>query len=62
LPFDLEVARVHAQLMAALPRNETIGAHDIQIAATALSHGFSVLTGNGRDFRKLAGVSVLDFA
>lgn len=62
LPFDLEVARVHAQLQAALPRNETVGAHDIQIAATALRHGFPVLTRNGKDFRKLAGVTVLDFA
>ncbi|MDP2834254.1 MAG: PIN domain-containing protein [Pseudomonadota bacterium] len=61
LPFDLETARVHAQLLAALPRNETIGAHDAQIAATALRHGFPVLTHNGRDFRKLAGVTVLDY-
>jgi tRNA(fMet)-specific endonuclease VapC len=62
LPFDLEVARVHAQLLAALPRNETVGAHDLQIAATALRHGLPVLTRNGKDFRKLAGVTVLDFA
>lgn len=62
LSFDLETARVHAQLLAALPRNETVGAHDIQIAATALRHGFPVLTRNGRDFRKLAGVTVLDYA
>ncbi len=62
LPFDLEVARVHAQLLAALPRSETVGAHDIQIAATALRHGFPVLTKNGKDFRKLDGVTVLDFA
>ena len=61
LPFDLEVARVHAQLLAVIPRNETIGAHDIQIAATALRHGFPVLTRNGKDFRRLAGVAVLDF-
>jgi predicted nucleic acid-binding protein len=61
LSFDLEVARVHAQLLAAIPRNETVGAHDIQIAATALRHGFPVLTRNGKDFRKLAGVAVLDF-
>ncbi len=61
LPFDLEVARVHAQLLAALPRSETVGAHDIQIAATALRHGFPVLTKNGKDFRRLAGVAILDF-
>lgn len=61
LPFDLETARVHAQMLAALPKNESVGAHDILIAATALRHGYPVLTRNGRDFRKLAGVDVLDF-
>lgn len=61
LPFDLETARVHARLLASLPAQETLGAHDALIAATALRHGFPVLTGNGRDFRKLAGVTVLDY-
>ncbi len=62
LPFDLECARIHAQLVASLPRSETIGAHDALIAATALRHGHSVLTNNGKDFRKLAGVAVVDYA
>lgn len=61
LPFDLEAARVHAQLLASLPRNETVGAHDALIAATALRHGHAVLTNNGKDFRKFAGVTVLDY-
>lgn len=61
LPFDLETARVHAHLIASLPANESIGAHDALIAATALRHGFPVLTGNSRDFRKLAGVMVFDY-
>ena len=61
LSIDLETARVHAQLVAELPKNETVGAHDALIAATALRHGFGVLTGNGKDFRKLAGVTVIDF-
>lgn len=61
LPFDLECARVHAQLVASIPRSESIGAHDALIAATALRHGHSVLTNNGKDFRKLAGVLVLDY-
>ncbi len=62
LPIDLETARVHAQLVAQIPKNETIGAHDVLIAATALRHGHAVLTNNGKDFRKLAGVSVIDYA
>ncbi len=61
LPFDLEAARVHAQLLASIPRQETVGAHDALIAATALRFGYPVLTSNGRDFRKLAGVNVLDY-
>ena len=61
LPVDLETARVHAQLVAELPKNETVGAHDALIAATALRHGHGVLTRNGKDFRKLAGVQIIDF-
>lgn len=61
LPVDLETARVHAQLLSQLPKGGTVGAHDALIAATALRHGHSVLTGNGKDFRKLAGVQVIDF-
>ena len=37
LPFDLETARVHAELWVALQRGgQVIGAHDLIIAATAL--------------------------
>lgn len=36
IPFDLEIARVHAQLWADLQTNgQSIGAHDLIIAATA---------------------------
>jgi tRNA(fMet)-specific endonuclease VapC len=61
LPFDLEAARLHAELIAQLPKNETIGAHDALIAATALRHGCAVLTRNGKDFKKLSGVTVVDY-
>ena len=61
LPVGLETARVHAQLLAHLPSHETIGAHDALIGATALRHGYAVLTRNVRDFRKLAGVRVLEY-
>lgn len=62
LPVDLETARVHAQVVAQIPKHETVGAHDALIAATALRHGCAVLTNNGKDFRKLAGVSVIDYS
>lgn len=61
LPVDLETARVHAQLLAQLPNHETIGAHDALIGATAMRHGHAVLTRNVKDFRKLAGLRVLEY-
>lgn len=61
LPIDMESARIHAQLVAQIPRNETMGAHNALIGATALRHGHAVLTNNGKDFRKLPGVLVVDY-
>lgn len=61
LPVDVETARIHAQLVAQIPRNETVGAHDALIGATALRHGHAVLTNNGKDFRKLPGLLVIDY-
>lgn len=61
LPFDTETARVHARLHAGLPRNVTIGAHDLIIGATALQHGHAVLTANAKDFSRLPGLEVLAY-
>jgi predicted nucleic acid-binding protein len=58
LVFDLETARVHAHLLASLARNVTIGAHDLLIGATAIAHGFPVLTTNGADFERMPGCQV----
>jgi predicted nucleic acid-binding protein len=59
LPFDLRVARAHAQLTATLAAaGRPIGAHDLIIAATALAHGFDVLTDNPRDFGRVPGLVV----
>jgi tRNA(fMet)-specific endonuclease VapC len=62
LPFDLEAARLHAELIAQMTKNETIVAHDALIAATALRHGCAVLSRNGKDFKKLLGVTVVEYA
>ena len=60
LPFTAEVARLHAQLLTDLVgRGQKIGAHDLIIAATALYHGFPVLTNNVRDFERVTGLDVL---
>jgi tRNA(fMet)-specific endonuclease VapC len=61
LPFDLETARAHAQLLAALPRGVNVGAHDLLIAATAAQHGLAVLTANFQEFARIPGIRVLDF-
>ena len=51
IPFDLIVARTHARIWAELAAaDQPIGAHDLLIAATALAHGYAVLTVNVQDF------------
>ena len=60
LSFDGEVARTHARLFSYLKDKGTmIGAHDLIIAATALNHGFSLLTLNEREFKQVPGLKIL---
>ena len=60
LDFSLEVARLHAELYAELTsKGKLIGAHDLIIAATALSHGYSLLTSNEKEFKRIPGLKVL---
>lgn len=59
VPFDLEVARVHATLSADLRSKGTpVGAHDLQIAATAVYMGFYVATRDLRSFPRIRGLDV----
>ncbi len=59
LPIDLRVARVHAGIWAHLmAAGHMIGAHDMLIAATALAHGYSILTDNLREFHRVPGLEV----
>ncbi len=63
LDFTLEVARAHAEILAILrSRGELIGAHDVIIAATALSAGHAILTTDLDEFRRVPGLEVLAFA
>lgn len=56
-PFDLAVARQHAALWAEMLRQgAVIGAHDLQIAATAPTHGFTLLTRDARHFGRIEGL------
>jgi tRNA(fMet)-specific endonuclease VapC len=59
LPFDREAARVYGELRATLerkgrPRFEP----DLQIAAIALRHGLTIITGNVRHFSGIPGLRV----
>ncbi len=59
LPFDTSVARTYARLWAALAKKGlTIGAHDLIIAATAISLDYSIVTANVRDFEKIEGLRI----
>ncbi len=54
LPFDLEVARVHSRIWADLAASgRMIGAHDLQIAATAVAHDLHVATLNREHFSRI---------
>ena len=60
LDFTSESARVHSEVFAALSKSgKMIGAHDLLIAATALTHGHAVLTDNADEFRRVPGLQVL---
>lgn len=59
MPFDLEVAKVHATIGAQLARTCTpLGAHDLMIAATALHLGYRVATRDRRSFHRVDGLTV----
>ena len=60
IPITEPVARVHADVWVDLTqRGETIGAHDLWIAATALAHGLGLATRNVEDFERVPGLRVL---
>lgn len=60
LPITTSVARSHAEIWAGLERGgETIGAHDMWIAATAVSHGMEVVTANATEFQRVPGLTVV---
>ena len=57
------VARVHAGLWAQLSdAGQMTGAHDLWIAATAVTHGLSLATRNHADFEKIPGLDVIAIA
>jgi tRNA(fMet)-specific endonuclease VapC len=62
LEFDDNCAAVAGELRAYLEkRGEKIGPYDTLIAATALQHGITVVTGNTREFRRVPNLLVEDW-
>ncbi len=58
-PFDLGVARIYARIWAHMAKKGiSIGAHDLIIASTCISLGFSVLTSDIRDYGKIEGLTI----
>ena len=58
--FDLVAARAHSRLWARLAsKGVGVGAHDLLIAATAVSRGMNVVTHDERSFPRIPGLSIL---
>jgi tRNA(fMet)-specific endonuclease VapC len=59
LAVDLACARAHARIWAELRQAGTIiGPHDLWLAATCIAHGLTMVTGNVREFERVAGLTV----
>jgi tRNA(fMet)-specific endonuclease VapC len=60
LPITTAIARAHAEIWAEIESSSNpIGAHDLWIAATALSQGMEVATANAVEFERVPGLSVV---
>ena len=58
-PFDLGAARIYAGIWAGLAkRGKVVGAHDLVIAATCISLGFSLATLDLRDYGLVEGLKI----
>jgi len=59
IPFDLGAARIYAGIWASLAtRGKVVGAHDLIIAATCISLGFSLATLDLRDYNLIEGLNI----
>ncbi len=62
VPYDDEAAAIAGRVRKQLEsKGMVIGPHDLQIAAIALQHDWTVVTHNDAEFRRVAGLSVEDW-
>lgn len=60
LDFTAQIAHVHAEICAAMmAKGLRIGAHDLLIAATALSLNYKVFTFNKTEFERVPGLKLV---
>jgi tRNA(fMet)-specific endonuclease VapC len=63
IPFDEDAAATAAAIRAKLRRSgEPIGPYDLLIAAQALLRGATLITANTREFMRIPGLVVTDWA
>lgn len=61
LPFDREAAWKHAEIRWAI-RSRPIGERDLVTAAVAVAHGLTLVTHNTREFSRVEGLALEDWA
>lgn len=63
LDYDLAAAKIYGDLRAVLARKGTpIGPLDLQIAAHALALGTTLVTNNQREFKRVPGLTLANWA
>jgi tRNA(fMet)-specific endonuclease VapC len=62
LPWTMEISWQYGEIFRALSAaGKLIGGNDLWIAATALVHGYGVVTANEEEFRRVPGLMVEAF-
>ena len=62
LPFGLEAANTAAQIRVNLEQDgKPIGPYDILIAATAMTHGATLVTHNTQEFERIDSLNITDW-
>lgn len=62
VPFDTDTAvRAGALRHELSTQGAPIGPIDLLIAATAIQHGFTLVTGNDREFSRIAGLTTVNW-